>query len=287
MLKGYRDGRFALGLMIGIGAALLFVGWLASTNCQIDSANQNCRPQTNATDDIGVVPKAGQEMSSGQVDAPDTETDPKYYERQDLKAQQGMADSTKWIVWLTGVSMALSLVGAGLLVWTLQETRKTSRAAVKANKIARKVGERQVRAYVFIERATLVGVSDGAPEVRFRVRNYGQSPARQCSLTYGYSGGIIMEIEVDTSDLGDISRLGDLGPGQVVGSWHKLEIGPINTANGLTAAGFAATLKIHSAVRYRDVFDNECESIITHESRKHQAIVDGDLSLASTGNRST
>ncbi|MDF1715351.1 MAG: hypothetical protein P1U75_01570 [Antarcticimicrobium sp.] len=87
-----------------------------------------------------------------------------------------MAHATDWIAWLTFVTGAVSIIGLGALVYTLNLQRD-------ANRISVKVGQDQVSAYLMIDRVTAAYnafTGDGSVQwrIEFCLTNSGETPAR-------------------------------------------------------------------------------------------------------------
>jgi hypothetical protein len=105
--------------------------------------------------------------------------------RQDLQAQQDMADWAFWMLIATCFTLGVTALG----VWfvkrtldaTLQAVEDTGRATEemrKANAIAQKMGEIQVRAYLSIEKVEIGFNQSGNLLLHVQVRNSGNSPAK-------------------------------------------------------------------------------------------------------------
>ena len=147
MFKGFGRGWFAVGLILGLYAFLPFAYWQAGYLTERPVKHQyeqtsglQSHKQTPNRVDESIKPQAVEEATH-----PKQIGHPQYYEHHDLNAQKSMAKSTETIVLWTKISMALAAVGAILIWLTLVETRKTTKAAVKAtdeatatNEIARK-----------------------------------------------------------------------------------------------------------------------------------------------------
>ena len=133
---------FTIGLVLGGGVALVTLVWIIGLNYCPDSPCEY--HQSQAQDPAYYEPwlpfSAGPNTTSG-FEPEDTKGNSHYYERQDLRAQESVARATNALVWLTLITGVIGFSGAGLLVWTLIETRAN-------NKITRDVGEATVRAYV-------------------------------------------------------------------------------------------------------------------------------------------
>lgn len=109
---------------------------------------------------------------------PDNEWHPKYYERQDLRAQETMARATNAIVMLTFVGLGISVSGAGLLIWNLVEARKSSDAAIEANRLVRQ----EQRPWMSVSLEGTPGIhrnKDGSVRIHLtpHIRNHGKSVA--------------------------------------------------------------------------------------------------------------
>ncbi|WP_394693926.1 hypothetical protein [Hyphobacterium sp.] len=175
----------------------------------------------------------------------------------DLQAQQEMAEWTLLTAIFAGAGVLISGVAVGLVYLTLDEARKTTKAAQDTVDVTREMGQKQVRAYV------------GAQEFRSRrgkkdrtrviivltFKNYGQSLADniRVELEYGLSnkaGQMItpelpIEIKQQTTPLAPGAEgTFALTPHGTEDLFDQIETGDIK---------FVINVKI----RYRDVFKNE------------------------------
>lgn len=110
----------------------------------------------------------------------------------DLKAQQDMADWAKWMAYVTGVSVLVSLGGVGLVFVTLRQNRRAMRIALagvrrasQSVRVAEQTARRELRAYVFghpknvhISGTTLVSVT-------LALSNHGSTPASKIGMKGG------------------------------------------------------------------------------------------------------
>ena len=144
---------------------------------------------------------------------------PKDEEIRDLEAQEGMAFWAETMFWATIAAVLLTFAGIVLIGRTLIHTRhaaeaardmvtegkkttiaaiEATSAAVDANRIAREMSERQLRAYLLPAKPTVEMRADGTVEAIVPLGNGGQTPAKQCRtvitvhvLQFPYSGHII------------------------------------------------------------------------------------------------
>ncbi|MCY0149772.1 hypothetical protein OEG84_19180 [Hoeflea sp. G2-23] len=104
------------------------------------------------------------------------EADSDQRERDDLTAQQSMAESTERIVFISWWQLGLATAGTILVFGSLG-------AAFWANWIARDTAKRQLRAYVAVPGGVLSPVKDSKTKLRYdiRIENTGQTPAYNVS----------------------------------------------------------------------------------------------------------
>jgi hypothetical protein len=110
---------------------------------------------------------------------------------QDLAAQQSMADWALWMVVLTAMQAALSLVGVVLLVRNLSLVNESNanaldavREAEKANKIAEDTDKRQLRAYLSVSPKGINSLKVRSAVVgHVVIRNVGQIIAQKVRAT--------------------------------------------------------------------------------------------------------
>jgi hypothetical protein len=105
----------------------------------------------------------------------------------DLQAQQNMAEWAKWVTIFTAAQVGIGLLGLIGLWRTVKLTNKATRAAtsatraaIDANKISQQSAERQLRAYVLVEKMQIKYFEIGRVlMVEVTVTNSGQTPARE------------------------------------------------------------------------------------------------------------
>jgi hypothetical protein len=152
-------------------------------------------------------------------------TDPRGYREneradRDLRAQEDMAFWAKWMAWLTGWAIIVTVIGIILVALTLHETRRATKAATQAAEAAdaavtvtREIGAIQTRAYVAISDAFYSGLEEGGLlKLSVVYKNVGQTPARHvcpvCDSRY------IEGIDNAPPDLNQGDGVAfDLGPG--------------------------------------------------------------------------
>ena len=175
-------------------------------------------------------------------------------EKDDLVAQQRMADSTRDVVIVTEWQLYVGGVGILLLVGTLVLTVRSTNAAVDANRIARESAERQLRAYVNVKSTSMLWTQDKGPIATVRFKNGGQTPAHELRI---WALGIIGSRRPDFEELADEHIAGlailTLGPGAEIPHDVAVRVAPDFNAGGpgdLQTQSF-----VWGRVTYRDIFD--------------------------------
>ena len=183
------------------------------------------------------------------------ESDADQRERDDLSAQQSMAESTEMIVTISWWQLVLATAGTVLVFGSLF-------AAFWANWISRDTARRQLRAYIDVDAAKAEHFTGpSAPEhIRFMIilKNSGQTPARDVSgwVTCHFSA------EFDTNFH---KRVGDGGSRNPVGSGGELKFEFWTTDRGWPIEAVQAVrdrktnLWVHGAVNYQDIFRRDWE----------------------------
>ena len=98
------------------------------------------------------------------------------YSAADLQAQQDMAVWTFGMLWVSIAMLFVTGLGVTYVALTLEEARAATVAATSAANITREIGQKQVRAYLSVEKVT-ANFTDGAVEFRVYITNSGNSPA--------------------------------------------------------------------------------------------------------------
>lgn len=183
MLKGYRDGKFAIGLVLGVALATLCFLWVFSVNyCPNAPCNYQKPPDNSETYGQRWFPIPWNPNSTLQPQPEFAEGAPKHYEYNDLKAQENMARATNVIAWATVVTVFTSIIGVWLLVRNLFVTRESSRD--------------ETRAYVHIKGIEVEADFDPYEgewfaDCVFQVENSGATPCKRFEI----EGGAICSID--------------------------------------------------------------------------------------------
>lgn len=190
---------------------------------------------------------------------------------QDVDAQQ---DMVLWARLMFFASFAATLITA-VGVWLVKGTLDATLVAVKsttdatdqmfeANKIARELMERQLRAYIGLEHAAFGRVGNSLV-FKITIKNTGQTPAKSykgiCSPYFSHASRVrYPENLTPYFRLEGTTVVGAGGTAEIKGEllktpeeWHEFEIGALR----VYAMAF---------VSYRDVFETKRETIISLES---------------------
>jgi hypothetical protein len=125
------------------------------------------------------------------------------------RAAQAAEKSADWTVY----GFWATLAGMALLTWQIMLTREAVKdtgdatiAMQEANRIAREIGENQVRAYVHIESAT-IRLGGSLIEVEVKFKNIGQSPAPKIEVEISPHASIIKTRTPTYKGIAETSRL--------------------------------------------------------------------------------
>jgi len=99
------------------------------------------------------------------------------HDEYDLQAQLVTSVWTRYMGVAAMIGMGVGILGVGLVYFTFQATRE-------GNKINQRIGEAQTRCYLTITKASIKIWKGGVPEIRFSVKNSGNSPARNLQPLY-------------------------------------------------------------------------------------------------------
>lgn len=221
------------GCLIGV-ALLLFGAPLLHDLNRCSGADRGSGQQTGERNQIAnhcagprappVVPKT-----------PDPNPNPdrnEWRQEQDLSAQNASAFWAPWMFFAT-------LAGVVYVARTLNETRKATEAAMRAAEatersidVTRDIGQKQVRAYLSLGAARLMHTDLGlgkeaVPHLgfRFRIRNAGQSPAKDLKL--------YVECTIDIPGFRNIVRWVSIGVSPIAAGTREWAEVYINYNNGL------------------------------------------------------
>ena len=131
-----------------------------------------------------------------------------------------LASFTRYLFYAT---VALGIATIGLLVAAYFQSRDTKRAIIAAERsadaakeavtLSDKTAKLQLRAYVHVADVNILYMdSEWCPNIRIRVKNYGQTPAYKVSNRSGHMMALIGEPVFSLPET--IARFSDLGPSQ-------------------------------------------------------------------------
>ncbi len=300
MSKSNWRGHLALG---GIAIAILFVislvhyhpqsRWLIK-NSHIPASNRKGptteyeRAATDAFAWLHAVKKQGQAEPSSDESAKQAEKGQALKDPLDLTAQWVSAISADKIVTLSIWQLIIGFAGFAVLIYSLHLTRRSLALAVKtlnanaesavgavraadaaenAILVQQRIGEAQTRAYISVESATFeIDPKLFYPIVRFKIKNSGNSPARQ--LMIGYRGGYRLDnsarVQPDFAPKGrDSYSWGtDIAGGEAREIVTRLTNFPLNQEE-ITGLSAKAILIFESMVKFEfiDVFDRPISEV--------------------------
>ncbi|AEH88035.1 hypothetical protein [Mesorhizobium opportunistum] len=255
MPKGDWFSHLALGLIAGLGLALVYMTSLAFMNGYLVADNPYGPPERHQGNlnkgqrDHGYVEPFGQTTGDDirKLEARENPDDPKYYQEQDRRAQKSAADASQVMVFLTEVSIMLGLVGAGAIIWTLAVSRES-------NSISRETAERQLRAYVLPANCTLELAADNDPTAHVRIQNFGQTPAFDVrSWIHIWVEAYPKRVEFPNAPDDLPKGQGVRGPGFHATFRHRREL-PIHAWEMERIRTKTAAIYVYGVVEYRDCF---------------------------------
>lgn len=170
----------------------------------------------------------------------------------DLKAQKDMANWAVWIAVFTALQIGVGLLGVGLVYNTLRATRK-------ANRIARRSAERQLRAYIDVRPGGITTADNLGDAIGFvTIKNVGQIPATEVRTLVNVATGAKGRISFDQEDA--IHPIGSLQPGAAITQGTETE----RWANLVVENEF---IFVFGVVRYDDGFKRERFTKFCHRYR--------------------
>ena len=184
-------------------------------------------------------------------------------EAESLDARIRSATAAEKLVVVGAGSLALALLGVLALIWTFIATRRSAQAAMRAAmaaessmKLAQQTMQRQLRAYLTVDAASIRFPRPGVPRVRVTIRNSGQTPAYE--VKHWIHQGIethSLEIELTEprDDFGMAVHV--MGPGTTATN-EVTHDGPIidNPSDAAVTGRPEGTFYVYGQVTYRDVF---------------------------------
>lgn len=199
MHRCFRDGTFAIGLILGISLTLIFIiwslsglGWMWLDDPKPYSytyTKKKCAEQKiKYGAEIPLILK-GQNSKTARYATENTnaskQNNPEQPNWCDLASQESMAKSTYWMNNAAWAALILSTLGV-YLIWktlaagrqTLKEAKKATEAAVKTINVTRDIGEAQVRAYLHITDMVVTFYPETRVYLaRAKIQNSGNSPS--------------------------------------------------------------------------------------------------------------
>lgn len=215
-------------------------------------------------------------------------------EKDDLSAQERMADATeamneatqsmKNAAWWSFGAVAL---GTLLLGYTLKLTRAATKSAQSAVDITRDIGQKQVRAYIYLKDCRIDGIAEGQKATALlNFANSGQSPCyiTATSIGIGFEPTPIKTIP----SLAPETKLTPSSEGAGAEFSHTISTKHDLSAEAMAsyaagAMGFVVTCEII----YKDVFGHERETTVSVYRTVHNPADANGLSTMSIGNKHT
>jgi hypothetical protein len=216
MFKGYRDGKFAIGLILGVSIATLCFLWVFSISyCPDAPCNYQQSPDQSGTYSQRWFPIPWIPNSTLQPQPEFTEGAPKQYEYYDLQAQENMARATNIIAWATVVTVFTSIFGVWLLVSNLKVVAETNtimrddqRPWVQIDSL--KIRELGPRRQFRIDETDPSGITG---TIKFSLKNTGKMPAQNVSVS------------IEMSDIDDaFAKVGEVIDDNVIGIGNQIGV---------------------------------------------------------------
>lgn len=192
----------------------------------------------------------------------------------DLSAQQAMADWAFGVLVVSFVTLLATVAGVVYVRNTLLETRR--------------IGERQVRAYIGVVEASIRGTNTASPTIRVKIKNAGQSPAYKVAIRTGYVVNFTGPPRYRDTSTEKIERGFDIGPGQEV--HHPIYVHElIWTVAKASVINKGGRFFVFGWIYYEDAFEAAREALFRFEFYETEdGIKDGEhFTITAAGNRST
>jgi hypothetical protein len=226
-------------------------------------------------------PNAASIGQSSQPDNAESETgDSEYYQREDLKAQQAMAEATDRIVTWTKVQIALGVVGTIFLLWTLFETRR-------ATNIASDTAQRELRAYIGVKAGWIDFTNLRDPTATIVISNFGQTPAHDVRWwIHSWIEAFPLKVELSDAPSDFVMGRSVMGPGNY--STQPITLGvPMSNRSLKELSEKRAAIYIYGRVTYRDIFNVPQETRYRLFFRGDNFSAESPLSPYTEGNEAT
>lgn len=238
----------------------------------------------------------------------------KSHDEADLCEQRRMSKAAEQTVFLNKIQIVVGIVGFAFVIWNLWYVRKATLAAIAAAEISDKSAEaaikgaaaaevavavaqdtarRQLRAYIAVEPMGGDVVIDEPINIPIRLKNYGQTPARNCcSASNAMVRKLPYSLQAQRDESGPILPTDEaapkhiLQPGDVLVVYCRMDIPlPAVTHDHLKAD--RAAVFCSGVVYYEDVFGEPHETHFRYEFSGDECFKTGRLRMSREGNDAT
>ncbi|RWP19276.1 MAG: hypothetical protein EOR00_09215 [Mesorhizobium sp.] len=229
----------ALGVVVGLGIALLFLVW----------ANPEFRDPFNI-----------QKRQERTADATANDNPAQTSRFWDTYA----TPTDTYAQWIAGIA---AIASVGVSFWAVRLVRDTLRAnteavsqARAANQIAQETAERQLRAYVLPANCNMEFADNGEPIAHVRIQNFGQTPAFDVKTwIHIWVEAFPKAVEFPTPPDDFQTAQGILGPGFHGTFRHRREL-PIGLWELKQIQQKKAAIYVYGLIEYRDCFGQKRQS---------------------------
>ena len=194
--------------------------------------------------------------------------------------QKEKTESDRWLVRFTAilaVATVVLAVGTGFL-WNA--TRRLVRGAEQT-------AERQLRAYVSVESATITGLQTGfTPTARLRVKNFGQTPAYALTGNGGIALGIAFDKLPPPTSTQPGKTVSGLPIGATTDQFHVLPAPLTQEMVDLLTNG-ALTLWVYGSMQYQDAFSRVRTTSYRFQAGGATGVHGDQLAICEDGNAET
>jgi hypothetical protein len=274
---GYITFGWVATILLALFAGAVYHSQYTRIEQSAGSANK-CAEQNQAA----AAPSANVASPTGDQETSDgDEPDKRQPDWCDLAAQQSMAESTRGMHWAAWATVAFTGFGAFLIWRTLLATQDT---VIET----RRIGERQVRAYVGVTDISIERTDTDSPTVKLKIKNGGQSPAYKIAIRTGYVVNFKGSPQHADQNREQVERGFDIGPGQEI--HHPVYVAELIWAVAQsTIRNKAGRFFIFGRIDYEDAFEVARETLFRFEFYETEdGIKDGEhFSITAEGNRST
>jgi len=276
MSKSYRNGAFALGIILATSA------WPQSaseeeprqeesaTNTQDNGEGQYAKPQ-DLTPALENIEAAIRDLIA-EEDKVETQRR-RDAESRDLNAQEGMAWWAELMFYAAAATVVLTLAALYAIIRTLHHTRRaadytegmlveaktTTRAAQDAVIATRDIGEKQLRAYLYVSksRSEIIGTSKtkniDVIVVTIVFKNFGATPATEIECTIANRCVTYGTRMPDNTDYTAIEVDMACAPNYSFSLVYPCHL-PVGAIEAVKSGGLQ--FELHFRMKYRDVFGN-------------------------------